>query len=66
MVFVQKERKTANFGADWLSSEEKRAIEFTVYVRKEGRMTVPKVVRDALDIKEGSLVRCIISKVKKG
>jgi len=47
MVFVQKERKTANFGADWLSSEEKRAIEFTVYVRKEGRMTVPKVVRDA-------------------
>ena len=38
--------------------------EFTVYVRKDGRMTVPKGVRAALDIKEGNLVKCDIKKVK--
>ena len=37
--------------------------EFTVYVRKSGRMTVPKEVRDALDIKKGNLVKCKIKKV---
>lgn len=42
-------------------SEEKS--EFTVYVRKDGRMTVPKEVRDALRIEEGNLVKCEIKKV---
>jgi len=39
--------------------------EFTAYVRREGRITVPKEVRDALTIKEGNLVKCKISKVEK-
>ena len=43
-----------------LSKEE---VEFTVYVRRDGRMTVPKEVRDALRIKEGNLVKCKIVKV---
>jgi len=38
--------------------------EFTVYVRRNGRMTVPKEVRDALAINEGSLVKCKIKKVQ--
>lgn len=37
--------------------------EFTAYVRRNGRMTVPKEVRDALTIKEGHLVKCKIKKV---
>ena len=37
--------------------------EFTVYVRKSGRVTVPKEVRDALDIRKGNLVKCKIRKV---
>jgi AbrB family looped-hinge helix DNA binding protein len=43
-----------------LSAEE---VEFTVYVRRNGRVTVPKEVRDALDIKKGNLVKCKIKKV---
>lgn len=38
--------------------------EFTVYVRNEGKITVPKEVRDALSIKKGDLVCCKIVKVK--
>ena len=38
--------------------------EFVVYVRRDGRMTVPKEVRDALEIEEGHLVKCEIKKVK--
>lgn len=38
--------------------------EFTAYVRKGGRMTVPKGVRDALDIEERNLVKCKIRKVE--
>jgi len=45
-----------------LAKEEE--IEFTVRVRVEGRITIPKGVRDALVIKEGSLVKCKISKVR--
>lgn len=39
-------------------------MEFTSYVRKEGRITLPKEVRDALGIDEGCLVRCSVVKVK--
>ncbi len=42
-----------------------KEAEFTAYLRKEGRITVPKEVRDALAIKEGNLVKCKISKVEK-
>jgi AbrB family looped-hinge helix DNA binding protein len=44
--------------------EERGAIEFTSYVRKEGRITLPKEVRDALSIEEGQLVMCRIQKLK--
>jgi hypothetical protein len=43
---------------------EYEPIEFTVYVRKEGKITVPKEVRDALQINNGDLVRCKIVKVR--
>ena len=46
-----------------LSGEE---VEFTVYVRGGGRITIPMEVRDALDIKEGNLVKCKIQKVNRG
>jgi AbrB family looped-hinge helix DNA binding protein len=44
-----------------LSAEE---AEFTAYVRRNGRMTVPKEVRDALGIEEGNLVKCKIRTVE--
>jgi len=44
-----------------MSREE---AEFTAYVRREGRVTVPKEVRDALAINEGNLVKCKVSKVE--
>lgn len=40
------------------------SMEFTAYVRKEGRITLPKEVRDALNIREGNLVKCKVEKVK--
>ena len=46
-----------------LSVEE---VEFTVYVRRNGRVTVPKEVRDALDIRKGNLVKCKIKKMNRG
>ena len=39
--------------------------EFTVYVRTSGRVTIPKEVRDALDLKKDNLVKCKIKKVNK-
>jgi len=49
------------FGVDLLI---KKDMEFTTYVRREGRITVPKEVRTALNIKENELVTCTITKVK--
>ena len=40
-----------------------KVAEFTVYVRKEGRITIPREVRAALNIKEGNLVKCKIEKL---
>jgi len=42
---------------------KEKAVEFTVYVRKEGRITVPREVRAALCIEEGNLVKCKIEKL---
>jgi len=38
--------------------------EFTAYITGNGRMTIPKEVRDALSIEEGNLVKCKLRKVE--
>jgi len=43
---------------------KEKAVEFTVYVRKEGRITIPREVRAALNIEEGNLVKCKIEKLE--
>jgi len=47
-----------------MSNDKKAGIIFTVYIRREGRVTVPKELRDAYDLKEGDLVECKIRKIK--
>ncbi len=44
--------------------EGEAVLEFAAYVRREGRITLPKEVRDALSIQEGCLVRVKIEKVR--
>jgi len=44
--------------------DRKAGITFTVYMRKEGRVTVPKELRDGYDLEEGDLVECKIRKIK--
>jgi len=44
--------------------DTKTGITFTVYMRKEGRVTVPKELRDAYDLTEGDLVECRIKRIK--
>ena len=39
-------------------------MEFASYIKAEGRITLPKVVRDALRIEKGQLGKCKIEKVK--
>lgn len=46
------------------SNSKNEPTEFTAYVRNEGKITVPKEVRDLLNIERGDLVRCKIVKVK--
>jgi len=43
---------------------EVQPVEFIAYVRKEGKITVPKEVRDSIGIDRGDLVRCKIVRVK--
>jgi bifunctional DNA-binding transcriptional regulator/antitoxin component of YhaV-PrlF toxin-antitoxin module len=45
---------------------KEREMKFTVYIGKDGRITVSKGVRDALGIVEKDLVECSIRKVKRG
>ena len=47
-----------------MSTDRNARITFTVYLRREGRVTVPKELRDAYDIKEGDLVECEIRKIR--
>jgi|GEM_PF-3025791 len=47
-----------------LANNQKAGITFTVYMRREGRVTVPKELRDAYNLKEGDLVECTIRKIK--
>jgi AbrB family looped-hinge helix DNA binding protein len=47
-----------------MSNNEKVGNSFTVYMRREGRVTVPKELRDAYDLKAGDLVECSIKKIK--
>jgi AbrB family looped-hinge helix DNA binding protein len=44
--------------------ERRIVIVFTAYVRNEGRVTVPKELRDAYSIKEGDLVECQIKRIR--
>jgi len=43
---------------------EESVISFTVYVRREGRVTIPKELRKAYDINEGDLIECQIKKIR--
>jgi len=61
MLFLAIKVEKRRFSVSLMLAEK---AEFTVYVRKDGRMTVPKGVRDALGIKEGNLVKCEIKKVE--
>ena len=47
-----------------MSDGRKSGNTFTVYIRREGRVTVPKELRDAYDLGEGDLVECQIRKIK--
>jgi hypothetical protein len=47
-----------------LRNPEPDPMEFTAYVRKEGKITVPKEIRDALYLQRDDLVRCKITKVE--
>ena len=51
-------------GGQDLKTEDESEIVFTSYVRNEGRVTVPKELRDAYGIKVGDLVECKIRKIR--
>ena len=51
-------------GFEIMSNDSNTGITFTVYMRQEGRVTVPKELRDAYDLQEGDLVECRIRKIK--
>ena len=47
-----------------VTTEQEKGVVFTVYMRREGRVTVPKELRDAYQLKEGDLVECKIKKIR--
>ena len=53
-----------NFWGLRLASKEKTQAVFMAYLRVEGRITIPKELRDAYNLKEGDLVECQIRKIK--
>ncbi|UCB60522.1 MAG: hypothetical protein JSW72_00165, partial [Candidatus Bathyarchaeota archaeon] len=57
-------QKTTFSGENCMPETENEEAMFTAYVRKEGRITVAKEIRDMLSIEEGALVECKIKKVK--
>ena len=63
MFFRRLSCKKVFFGGKNLPKKEGS---FTAYVRRDGKVTVPKSVRDSLGIEEDDLVECKISKVKSG
>ena len=61
------ESSMENFGVlrvSMRSTRRKVVVAFAAYVRGEGRITIPKELRDAQDLKEGDLVECRIKKIK--
>jgi len=65
--FILKRLKkwvTSLGGFEMTSNDAKLEVSFTVYVRREGRVTVPKEVMDAYDIEEDNLVECHIKKIR--
>jgi len=44
---------------------KEREMKFVAYVKRGGRITIPKGVRDALSIEVDDLVECTVRKVKK-
>jgi bifunctional DNA-binding transcriptional regulator/antitoxin component of YhaV-PrlF toxin-antitoxin module len=46
-----------------VSPAKKAEIFFMAYMRCEGRITVPKEIRDAYKLGEGDLVECQIRKI---
>ena len=57
---IQKKPLLGDFGLP----EKKKEMSFTVYLRKAGRITIPKEVRDALGIEESTLVECRVRRVQ--
>ena len=43
---------------------EETGMKFTRYVRKDGRITVPNEVMNALGLKEGDIVEFTVRKIK--
>ena len=52
------------WGLEMASTKEKGEATFMGYMRCEGRITVPKEIRDAYKIREGDFVECKIKKIK--
>lgn len=51
--------------SELVDAPEESMLSFTVYVRREGRITIPKELRDAFDINEGDLIECQIKKIRR-